>query len=156
MTKKNRKQTTLIFVYGTLTRPNMTPAVLDNHVLMKETSKFPYKHIMKCEGQQVNGKVFTANNWELGSIDYYEGVDADFYERRPVEVWVLGQKVPAHAYFLTKNSLVRFTNLKLCPKCGRNLAAKPHTCPYEEDINDDHETKCNCCPECEQNCIDEI
>ncbi len=31
-----------------------------------------------------------------------------------------------------------------------------HTCPYEEDINDDHDSVCHCCPFCEQQCYDDI
>lgn len=33
---------------------------------------------------------------------------------------------------------------------------KPHTCPYQEEINDDYKTKCTCCPYCTQQCIDDI
>jgi hypothetical protein len=40
--------------------------------------------------------------------------------------------------------------------CGKGIAQEPHTCPYAEDINDDHTSLCNCCVECECNCADDI
>ena len=30
------------------------------------------------------------------------------------------------------------------------------SCPYSEEINDDPEDYCNCCPFCTQNCSDNI
>lgn len=44
---------------------------------------------------------------------------------------------------------------KLC-KCGKNPASEPHPCPYQIDINDNYESTCTCCAECEQNCADDI
>ena len=41
---------------------------------------------------------------------------------------------------------------EICPKCGKNPAAKPHTCPIREEIQDDYETLCTCCPSCESEC----
>jgi hypothetical protein len=31
-----------------------------------------------------------------------------------------------------------------------------HTCPFAEEINDDSETLCNCCPYCEYQCAMDI
>lgn len=31
-----------------------------------------------------------------------------------------------------------------------------HTCPYREDVLDDHEALCNCCAFCEQQCCEDI
>lgn len=45
---------------------------------------------------------------------------------------------------------------ELCQSCGKNPAEELHTCPYQEDINDDHETLCNCCDECRHNCLMDI
>ena len=39
-----------------------------------------------------------------------------------------------------------------CENCKKNPATEPHTCPYAEDINDDHTTLCTCCEECEHEC----
>lgn len=39
---------------------------------------------------------------------------------------------------------------------GRNAANEAHTCPYAEEINDDHETLCTCCSECQRECADDI
>lgn len=32
----------------------------------------------------------------------------------------------------------------------------PHTCPYREDVCDDHETLCTCCDSCVSQCVQEI
>lgn len=37
----------------------------------------------------------------------------------------------------------------------QNLAEDPHTCPYGEEINDDHST-CTCCQTCTDQCADDI
>ena len=48
-----------------------------------------------------------------------------------------------------------------CPKKDRPYgctgeATDPHTCPYKEDINDDHETLCTCCENCQNGCAMDI
>lgn len=43
-----------------------------------------------------------------------------------------------------------------CPKCQKNEAQDDHTCPFAGDIHDDHETLCNCCDQCTQDCADDI
>lgn len=30
-----------------------------------------------------------------------------------------------------------------------------HPCPYQEDINDDHDSVCHCCPFCSQQCYED-
>lgn len=40
-------------------------------------------------------------------------------------------------------------------KCGKP-GQPDHTCPYASDINDDHETLCNCCDDCCGECADDI
>lgn len=40
-------------------------------------------------------------------------------------------------------------------KCGGE-GEEDHSCPYQEDINDDYETKCNCCRECRHECAMDI
>lgn len=39
---------------------------------------------------------------------------------------------------------------------GTKPGEPDHTCPYAEEINDDHETLCNCCDRCQQECSDDI
>jgi len=39
---------------------------------------------------------------------------------------------------------------------GKNQAAEPHTCPYKEEINEDHESTCECCDECRTECAYDI
>ena len=47
------------------------------------------------------------------------------------------------------------TKVPKCPHCnGEGLEA--HTCPYQSDVNDDHETLCNCCADCEHECLMDI
>lgn len=43
-----------------------------------------------------------------------------------------------------------------CGRCDVNAEAELHGCPYQEDVNDDHEFQCNCCSDCEQICVDDI
>jgi len=45
---------------------------------------------------------------------------------------------------------------KECTKCNAKPSPEPHGCPYEEDINDNHEFRCSCCPSCTQECVDDI
>lgn len=33
---------------------------------------------------------------------------------------------------------------------------EPHTCPFREDVNDDYEYTCTCCPYCTQECAEDI
>jgi len=47
---------------------------------------------------------------------------------------------------------VKVKDGKKCPKCNINEAAEDHTCPYREDIEDDSESVCNCCVDCENQC----
>lgn len=37
--------------------------------------------------------------------------------------------------------------------CAENNEIQPHTCPYQEELNNDHETLCECCPYCEMQCF---
>ena len=46
-----------------------------------------------------------------------------------------------------------------CPgRChGKHLGTpEPHVCPYDEDVNDNPNSMCHCCRECEQECCDDI
>lgn len=45
---------------------------------------------------------------------------------------------------------------KLCEKCKKNPASKPHICPFAEEVYDDSTTKCTCCDDCTQECADDI
>ena len=37
-------------------------------------------------------------------------------------------------------------------KCGAE-GRDEHTCPFKSEINDDEETKCNCCEACTHDCL---
>lgn len=39
-----------------------------------------------------------------------------------------------------------------CQRCGKKPATDYHTCPYRSEINNDDETMCNCCEECQHEC----
>lgn len=41
------------------------------------------------------------------------------------------------------------------PNC-KNSPENPHSCPYQEDINNDHEFECTCCEDCEAECLADI
>jgi hypothetical protein len=41
---------------------------------------------------------------------------------------------------------------RAAPKHGLVVVHEPHPCPYQEEINDDHEFRCDCCPACTQEC----
>ena len=39
---------------------------------------------------------------------------------------------------------------------GQFETMEPHSCPYQEEINNDASETCYCCPECEQECAWDI
>jgi len=39
---------------------------------------------------------------------------------------------------------------------GKGIGEDDHTCPFAEEINDDHESMCNCCNVCASGCADDI
>ena len=40
--------------------------------------------------------------------------------------------------------------------CYCKEQAQPHTCPYQEDVNDDKGYLCTCCHECRGDCLEGI
>lgn len=48
------------------------------------------------------------------------------------------------------------TSEERCPRCHENPATDDHTCPYQSEINDDDETLCRCCEDCEYECAQDI
>lgn len=42
--------------------------------------------------------------------------------------------------------------VEYCDNCGK-VTEGCHTCPYNEDINDDYDSLCNCCDDCSYQCI---
>lgn len=46
--------------------------------------------------------------------------------------------------------------LNKCKRCDKRPATEMHTCPYQEEINDDHELHCDCCDECQHDCAMDI
>ena len=38
----------------------------------------------------------------------------------------------------------------------KNDAEEYHLCPYSQEINDDFETECKCCPDCTEDCAMDI
>ncbi len=45
---------------------------------------------------------------------------------------------------------------KKCERCEKNAATSPHSCPYQADVNEDSETLCTCCEDCEYECAMDI
>lgn len=83
-------------------------------------------------------------DWFMKSVEEYLNLD----QAVTAEEAALGE--PVTDTFNTLNSFFK------CENCKKNPATEPHTCPYAEDINDDHTTLCTCCRECENNCCDDI
>lgn len=42
-----------------------------------------------------------------------------------------------------------------CERC-ENEAQELHVCPFQDEINDDRETLCNCCSACQDECCMDI
>ena len=40
-------------------------------------------------------------------------------------------------------------------KCGQQ-GQEDHPCPYDEDVNNNPDSVCNCCNDCCNNCADDI
>lgn len=38
----------------------------------------------------------------------------------------------------------------------KNIANEDHTCPYSEEIHNDHYSLCNCCDDCTRECAHDI
>jgi hypothetical protein len=45
---------------------------------------------------------------------------------------------------------------KKCQKCEGEGSEEWHPCPFREELDDDHETLCNCCVTCTENCALDI
>jgi len=47
-------------------------------------------------------------------------------------------------------------------RCDRDSCENPvesdelHPCPFDEEINDNHDARCNCCEECTNECAMDI
>lgn len=45
----------------------------------------------------------------------------------------------------------------LCERCNKNIAGDYHSCPFQEDVEQNKDEEfCNCCDECEDKCLAEI
>ena len=53
-------------------------------------------------------------------------------------------------------TLIDVSDNDKCSICKINDAKSEHTCPYAEDINDDSDSLCNCCSNCEHECCMDI
>lgn len=43
-----------------------------------------------------------------------------------------------------------------CQNCGKHPAEELHSCPFQEEINDNSEAGCNCCADCVHECCMDI
>jgi hypothetical protein len=58
---------------------------------------------------------------------------------------------------LTTNNLKRDKMENIIEKCRCGSDSESlHICPYQQDINGDSETLCNCCSDCEHQCMMDI
>ena len=46
--------------------------------------------------------------------------------------------------------------IELCDRCGEMELKPLHTCPFLEEIDNNHKTLCNCCERCETQCYWDI
>jgi hypothetical protein len=58
---------------------------------------------------------------------------------------------------LTKGGIIMCEKEKVEDRCegrceGKNAALELHPCPYAEDVCDDHDSLCNCCEDCMEDC----
>jgi hypothetical protein len=45
----------------------------------------------------------------------------------------------------------------MCDGCVYgNRASTPHSCPFQEEMNGDDDTKCACCDDCRLDCLGDI
>lgn len=56
----------------------------------------------------------------------------------------------------TFQDVLKETKTPMCRCNIRPATIQPHTCPYQEEIYEDKNFKCNCCPECEEQCALDI
>ncbi len=82
-------------------------------------------------------------------------------------VWIAKQVDASKAKEIVRSALakeqgmyieVRIPNnqkMDNCGKCG-NKSDGPRSCPYEEDLNDNHEEICTCCEKCAEECAWEL
>lgn len=40
-----------------------------------------------------------------------------------------------------------------CGGCGINPAKTDHPCPYQSELHENDEDYCQCCPDCEHDCL---
>lgn len=59
---------------------------------------------------------------------------------------------------VVENALIEvfIPEVKVCQRCHIQPGVDDHTCPYNEDINGDYESKCNCCADCTHECCMDI
>ncbi len=41
-------------------------------------------------------------------------------------------------------------------RCNVNAGTEEHSCPYDEDVNNNPDSACNCCNQCCRSCADDI
>lgn len=93
-----------LFVYGTLMMPDLKKATLKGYTVDRTCTKFPYPYITKTNNELdvIEGSIMeNVSPLELKSLDKYEGVHINLYERLPVIANIDDQLIEADAYFLT-------------------------------------------------------
>lgn len=61
-----------------------------------------------------------------------------------------------HAHQQRLSLIQKRNDVELLCKCGINPATEPHPCPYQSDVNNDSDTLCTCCEDCQKQCADDI
>jgi hypothetical protein len=53
------------------------------------------------------------------------------------------------------NDFDDYSNNEIC-KCGKSASMDDHTCPFREELNNDSESLCNCCANCQYECAMDV
>jgi len=78
----------------------------------------------------------------------FDGINSAWIEYDEYHNFINNTEYPIAAEFIDR--------CEKCGHCGQNDAEDEHTCPYNEDINNDSETTCNYCVECQYQCAMDI
>lgn len=52
-----------------------------------------------------------------------------------------------------ENPSVDISNRDMCSRCGKDEAEQKHTCPYRVELYGDSSYLCDCCGDCEDQCL---
>ena len=118
--------------------------------------------LCKLEVTTYEGKPY-AHAWMQANLFFSEDDCREYGSALLFMAWELAQRKregqQMQGYEAEAKALLPSTEDEVVTKCGhcdKNDAEEPHTCPYQEDINGDYTTLCNCCVSCQNDCASDI